>query len=178
MEWWDRLGELSHGNLLGDLGIDLRTIISQLVAVLIMLFLVSRIFFRPLRQALDDRTRYLEETYSDAENLKSEMQRLRDDYEQKLAAAEAESRERIHAAVSEAQALKDRIIAEARATAKEIEDRAHADMAQERQKMMLELRAHVVDLALRAAEKVTRETMSDERHRRLVSAFVEESGAA
>jgi F-type H+-transporting ATPase subunit b len=174
-QFWHTLEEISGQGLLGDLGIDLRTIILQIIVVIIMFKFVQMIFFKPLKQALDDRTKYLEDTYEEAEDLKSQMERMRSEYERKLAASEAESRARIQAAIAEAQSLKERIIGEARDQAKEIADRARTDMAHEREKMMLELRTHVVDLALSAAERVTRETMDDERHRRLVTAFVEET---
>jgi F-type H+-transporting ATPase subunit b len=179
MTWWDAIGEFSKNqDILKNLGIDLRAVIVQFFVMGIMLVLVKKIFWKPLKEALDDRTRYVENTYQQAEDLKSEMERVRDEYQEKLAAAEAESRERIQAAVAEAKLLAARIVADARDQAQEIKDRTAAEMARERDRMLLELRTHVVDLALQAAEHVTRETMTNERNRALVQAFVEETGVA
>jgi len=178
MEWWNKLGELSHGNLLGDLGIDVRAIIIQIVTVLIMLWVIKKVFFTPLKEALDGRTQYLENTYAEAENLRSEMERIRKEYEEKLATSEAESRSQIQAAIGEAQKLKEQITTDARAQGEEIVRRAQEEIVREKEHALLEIRGKVVDLALSAAEKVTKETMSDERHRKLVELFVEEAGVA
>jgi F-type H+-transporting ATPase subunit b len=178
MGFWNWLEEVSQAGLLHDLNIDLRAVALQIVVIIIMFKAIKMIYFKPLKEALDGRTKYIEDTYASADNLKAEMETLRTEYQEKLSAAEAESREKIQAAIGEAQSLKDKLVGEARKQADDIKQRATADMNMERERMMVELRTRVVDLALTAAEKVTRETMTDDRHRKLVAAFVEESGAA
>lgn len=176
---WEQLGEISEQTqILHDLGIDLRAIIIQIAVLIIMYSFIKKVFFTPLRQALDDRSRYLENTYADAENLKTEMERIRGEYEQKLAEAEAESRAQIQGAIAEAQRLKEQLTGEARQQAEDIVKRGTEDVARERAHAMLEIRSHVVDLALNAAERLTKETLDDEKHRKLVASFVEEAGVA
>ena len=52
--------------------------------------------------------------------------------------------------------------------------RVHAseDIAAEKQRALAELRGEVADLALQAAGRVVRETMTDQRQRRLVEEFL------
>ena len=52
--------------------------------------------------------------------------------------------------------------------------RAADEIAAEKQRALAELRREVADLALQAAGRVVRETMTDKRQRRLVEEFLAE----
>jgi F-type H+-transporting ATPase subunit b len=56
--------------------------------------------------------------------------------------------------------------------------RAAEEIESEKQRAIADLRAEVADLALAAAGKVVRESMTGDRQRRLVEEFLTESGAA
>ncbi len=56
--------------MLQDIGLNLSTALVQMGVVVLMFPLVNMIFLKPLREALDTRTKYLDDTYSAAESLK------------------------------------------------------------------------------------------------------------
>lgn len=175
--WWlsttSFIEATTHVKILQDLNLNLQVACVQIGVVLLMFPVIEMAFIRPLKDALDARTRELEGTFAEADNLKARMEELKADYEQRLQTAEAEAREKIQAALSEASQMKEQIIAEARTQAEEIRSRTLADLEQERQKMMVDLRAHVVELTLTATERLIGSSMDEQKQRELVEHFIE-----
>ena len=162
-------------SLVQQLGLNFRTFFVAIGAIFLMFPVIQMWFLAPLQEAMNERTRNLESTYADAENLKQHMSDLKASYEEKLAASEAEAREKIQAAINEAQQMKEQILNDARNQAEEIRERTKEDMERERQKMLVELRAHVVDLTLLVSEKVIHANLDDERQRKLIGDFIEKA---
>jgi len=157
---------------LGDLTINIGQSLSM-AGVVILLFPVVKLFFTdPLGAAIHERNSQLEATFTDAENLRTEMQKMRSDYETKLTAAESKAREEIQTAIKDAQALRQTIMTEATERADELVKKAQAEIESEKAKLIVELRTKVVDLSLAAAEKVIGENMDTEKNRRLVQDFI------
>lgn len=143
------------------------------VGVFLILFPVIKSFFvNPLAEAINNRTTELERTFAEAEQLRAEMTTMRSDYERRLADTEANAREQIQKQINEATALKQSLMSEASQRADELVAKATADIEAEKAKVVVELRTHVVDLALAAAEKVVGENMNDDRNRKLVDDFI------
>lgn len=154
-----------------DLGLTVATI-----GVFLILFKVIEMFyFVPLRDAIHDRTSELESTFSEAESLRAEMAKTRTDYEQRLAQTEASAREQIQAQIKEAQNLRASLMAEASSKADALVKNAQDEIASEKAKVITELRVHVVDMALLAAEKVVGENMDNEKNRRLVDQMISQA---
>jgi F-type H+-transporting ATPase subunit b len=123
--------------------------------------------------AINDRNENLENTFGEAESLKQRMTDLKTSYENKLAESEAEARDKIQIALAEAQEMKARIIDEARSQAEEIKERTGEELRREREKMMIDLRSHVVDLTMTATRKVIGESMDESKQRELVERFID-----
>jgi len=143
------------------------------IGVFFILFPVIKMFFlNPLAEAINNRTHELERTFAEAEQLRAEMTTMRGDYERRLAETEASAREQIQRQINEAQALRQSLEADAKSRADQLIAKATADIEAEKAKVIVELRTHVVDLALAAAEKVVGENMNDDRNRKLVDDFI------
>jgi len=139
-----------------------------------MLFPVIQIFYlNPLSDAINERTSELEHTFTEAETLRSEMTKMRNDYEQRLAATEAEARSQIQAQIKEAQELRQSLMAEATAKADEMVKRAAEEIESEKQKVLSQLRTEVVTLTLAASEKIIGENMDTDKNRKLIAEFIE-----
>jgi F-type H+-transporting ATPase subunit b len=143
------------------------------IGVFLILFPVIKSFFiKPLQDAIQERNSDLERTFTEAENLRTEMERMKSDYDRRLAESEANAREQIQSQIREAQNLRSSLMAEAATRADALVQQATAEIEAEKQKVLVELRTHVVDLALAAAEKVVGENMDSERNRRLVDDYI------
>ena len=151
-----------------DIGMTLATI-----GVLLIVFpLVEMFFTKPLADAIGERNANLEHTFSEAEGLRADMTRLRNDYETQLAAANASAREQIERNIKEAQSLRQTLMNEAAARADAMVEKAQQEIAAERERILGGLRGQVVELSLVAAEKIIGENMDTERNRKLVDEFV------
>jgi len=143
------------------------------IGVFLILFPVIKSFFiKPLQDAIQERNSDLERTFTEAENLRTEMERMKSDYDRRLAESEANAREQSQSQIREAQNLRSSLMAEAATRADALVQQATAEIEAEKLKVLVELRTHVVDLALAAAEKVVGENMDSERNRRLVDDYI------
>jgi F-type H+-transporting ATPase subunit b len=143
------------------------------IGVFLILFPVIKSFFlNPLTQAIHERNSDLERTFSEAEQLRNEMQQMRSSYEQQLATTQAEAREQIQSTIREAQNLRQTLMSEATEKADAMVERASQEIAAERDRLILDLRTQVTDLALTAAERVIGANMDTATNRRLVDDFI------
>lgn len=146
-----------------------------LVMFLITLWIMKRWVFGPVGQMVEKRRAHIAESIDEAERSRDEASALLGDYKVRLAEARREAdgiREQGRSEgerqkadiVSQAQAQRDRVIADAQ---DQIDAQARSAAGQ--------IRNDVVDLALLAAEKVTRRTLSDADHRRLIEEAIREA---
>lgn len=158
-----------------DLGLDLGKTIVGVGWILIFIQLIKGFFYAPLDEAIQARNSELESTFTDAENLRTQMDQLKGEYEQRLATTEATAREQIQAQVREAQQIRQQLMAEAGARADELVKKAQEDIALERERVLAEVRLSVVDMTLQATERLLGENVDDERNRRLVQEFIDKA---
>jgi F-type H+-transporting ATPase subunit b len=159
--------------MIEQLGLNLRTTFVTIGSIALMFPVIQLAFVAPLNQAMDERTKRLEDTYGEAESLKQRMTDLKTSYEEKLVAAEAEARDKIQGALAEAQEMKGRIIEEARGQAEEIRTRTSDELRRTQEKMIVDLRTHVVDLTMTATRKIIGESVDEAKQRELVERFIE-----
>jgi len=157
------------------LGLDLATFVGQLVSFLILLGLLVYFGYKPLRRMLDERSKRIKESMEQAEATRKE-------YEQaKVAVAEqiSQAREEGQAVITQAAQIGDRLKEEARAEARReaqaIAERTRLELERERDKLIDDLRQEFVDTAILAAEKVIKETLDKEKHKKLIEEALEES---
>jgi F-type H+-transporting ATPase subunit b len=144
------------------------------IGVFIILFPAFKSFFlAPLAASIEARTKSLEDTFTEAESLRSEMQQMKADYEKKLVQTEEDARTRIQNEVKKAQELRTQIQAEANAKAEDMLRKAREEIEAERDKVMTQVRVHVANLSLLATERILGENMDNERNRRLVEEFID-----
>ena len=165
-------GSEGGNSLMKTLGIDPAALVVQLIGFLLLVMLLNKFLFGPIKVLLSRRQQDIQETYDKIEADKREMELLKTDYEQRLATIEAQARERIQVAVNEAQSMKDNILNEARAQSELIRKDAEDAMAREHQRILIELRTQVADLALNAAERLIGVKLDDATDRKLVEEFI------
>jgi F-type H+-transporting ATPase subunit b len=145
-----------------------------IVMFFVTLWILKRYVFGPLSTTIEKRRSQIEQSIQEAESSRDEAVRLLDEYKAQLATARKEAdelrergrrdgeRERA-SIVTAAEGQRDRILSD---TQQQVE-------AQSRQ-ALASVRDDVAGLALAAAEKVTRKSLTDEDHRRLVEEALQE----
>ena len=147
-------------------------LLAHAISFLIFFFLVRGAFMAIIYPPMKERRERIRAEYDRIEEERAAVAGMRQEYESHLKRIEAESRERIQAAVAEGQRVGTELRDLARKEAQEILARAKEDIAMERDKAQVTLRNDVVALAMGIAGKVVREELSAEKHKKLVDAFL------
>lgn len=164
-------------SFLHSLGIDKSGLAVQFIGFAILFLLARKYAFPPIFRIIDQRQADIKSTYDQLDADRARMEQTRLEYEKRLEGIEAEARERIQAAVKEAQALRDNLVGDAQKQAETILERGRSESERERQKAFLEMRQQMVSLAVMAAGKVVGESLDESRHAKLVNDFIASVGS-
>ena len=158
------------------MNLEIQQILTQALGFLILLFILKKIAWKPLLSLLDERREKISSEFQTIERTKSELSRLEQDYKARLADIDAQARQRIQEAISEGQRISVEIQEKAREESKNILNKAKENIELEVAKARVELRNQVATLAIKAAEKLIKVELTEERHKRLVTEFIDEAG--
>jgi F-type H+-transporting ATPase subunit b len=147
---------------------DIGLMIWTLIVFGLSLFLLNRLAFPRIAEALDRRQRAIEESIDAAEQTRKEADQILAEYRERLAEARGQADDIVARARKTGEAAENEIVAEARGKREEMMEQTRRDIEAETRRAIQEIRAEVADLTVLATEKVTRKTLTDEDHKRLV----------
>ena len=169
------LGTNAEGEALFQ--INLFQVIIAATNFVVFLAIIWTFAFKPITRMLAERKERIEEGLRDAEQARKDREAAEAERLAALQEARREANDILTRAQKVADESRQRDIAATREEVERIRSRATADIEAEKQRAIGELRAEVADLALQAASRVVGETMNDDRQRRLVEQFLQESAA-
>ena len=160
------------GNFLVQPGIGV--MIWTLIAFGASLMILRKLAFPRIAEALDKRRRAIEESITSAERTRVEADRLLAEYRERL----REAREQADDIIARARKASDRVQEDAKVEAnhkrEELMEQTRRDIEQETRRAIEQIRREVADLTVIATEKVTRKSLDDEDHRRLIDEALSE----
>ena len=139
-----------------------------LVVFALTLFVLWKVAFPRIGEALDKRQRMIEDSIDSAEKTRSEADALLREYRERLSDARGQADEIVARARRTAEAHEAEIQAEARAKREEMMEQTRKDIEAETRRAIQQIRAEVADLTVLATEKVTRKTLDSADQKRLV----------
>jgi F-type H+-transporting ATPase subunit b len=139
-----------------------------IVVFLITLFILKKFVFGPVGEAIEKRRASITASIEEAESSRDEAVKLLDEYKAQLAEARREADELREAGRREGERQKTEIVGQAQEQRERIVSDTQTQIDAQAQAAMAGIRDDVVVLALSAAEKVTRKSLSDDDHRKLV----------
>jgi F-type H+-transporting ATPase subunit b len=163
--------------IITSLGIQWQGVLAEIICFILMVILLNKFLYKPLFGAIDQRQSDIKATYDQLDQDRDAMAKTRKDYEDRLAGIETEARDRIQAAVKEAQELALGIKSDAIKQAEALLEKARADADRERERVFAEMKTEIVDLAIGAASKIIGENLDTARHQALVSDFISSIGS-
>ncbi len=139
------------------------------ITFLILLVLLGRYAWKPILKAVKDREESIEGALNSAAKARAEMERLKSDNEKIL----IEARKERDGLLKEARAIKEQLIADAKARATEEADRmiemAREQIENEKMRVVTDLKNMVGKLSVEIAEKVLlQELSSNEKQQELI----------
>lgn len=150
------------------------TLIVELIAFLLMLFLLGRYVYPRVIAAAEARQKAIQAQLEGAERANEAAEQKLREIDEKLADARRQSQEMIDAASRSADQVRAELRRQGEEEAKRQLERAARDIEGEKQKAIDAVRGEVADLVATATERVLGETLDRERHRRLIDNAIKE----
>jgi F-type H+-transporting ATPase subunit b len=163
------------GAFFSGIGINLGSLITQLVVFIILLVLLRAVAYKPIMRMLDERSNKVKESIEQAEAVQTESARTEEKLKKQLEEAGREGQDRIARAVKAGEEVKQRAQEDAKKEAEALIARARAEIQQERDEAVQGVRREFADLTVLAAGKVIERTLDKEQHRELIEKVLEES---
>lgn len=141
----------------------------------ITLYILKRYVFGPVGQAIEKRRADIAASIEEAERSRDEATALLDDYRTRLAEARREADQLREQARKDGERQAQEIVHGAQQQRERVLADAEQQISAEARAAASGLRDEVATLALMAAEKVSRSSLSDEDHRRLIQEAIDEA---
>jgi F-type H+-transporting ATPase subunit b len=158
--------EEGSGNFLVSPNVGL--MIWTLLAFGATLFLLNKLAFPRIVEALDKRRKAIEDSIEHAEQAKREADELLEEYRARLREAREQAEDITVRARKAADSVADEAKAQANQQREELMERTRRDIEAETKRALDEIRKEVANLTVIATEKVTRKSLTPEDHRRLI----------
>lgn len=150
--------------------------VAEVVAFLVMLFILARWVYPPVIRAAEARQRAMSEQLVQAEQAKLDAQAALKEAQGRLEAAQGQASEIVEAAGRSAEALRRDLHQRAEEEARRVTETAKEEIEAERRRAIDSVRSEVADLVVAATAKVVGEGLDDPRHRRLIDQAISEVG--
>jgi F-type H+-transporting ATPase subunit b len=142
------------------------TFVITIINIVILTLILRAVLFKPVTKFMAERTRNVENTIEQAEKNRQDAKTLLEQYEKKLAAADAEAETIIKNAREQAAEDAEKIRAGGKADAERIIAAARTQVAAERQAAIAVFRAEAAALVVNAAGRLVRRELAGEEHLR------------
>jgi len=151
------------------------TLLIQDIAFIVLMVLLVRYLYRPITSVLEARTRRIQEGLRAAEEAKRDREAAEKEYQLRMEAARREGQGLLDRIAKQGEDLRKELEAKAREQADTLIARARAEIQQEREKAVQDLREQVADLAVLAASRIIGESLDAKKHRELIERAIEEA---
>ncbi len=159
---------------MGDLGLNIPSLIAFLVNFVILLVILYLFAYKPIIRLMDQRTDKIREGLEAAETARQEMAKSQADTQRALNEARIEGQKLIEQARDMAERYRTEERDRARQEADSIIARARDDITRERDAAIQEVRSHFADLAIAAAEQIIERSLDRDAHSQLIAGVLNE----
>jgi len=160
---------------LAGLGINLSTLLAQIINFAILLGLLYLVAYKPIMRMFDERSRKIRESMEQTEFIKEQAAHAEEEAEKRIGEAAREGQEVVARAVRTGEEVGREAQQEARQEAESLIARARIEIQRERDDAIDELRKEFADLTILAASKVIDRSLDKETHRQLIDKVLKES---
>jgi F-type H+-transporting ATPase subunit b len=147
------------------------------IAFVILFFLLARFAYPTIKKGMDDRAEKIRTSIDEAEQARTDAQRILDEYQRQLADAKSESARIVEEARQAADRLRQDLKRQAETEVQELRARAQEDIQAQVQRAMADLQGRVGELAIELAEKVVERSLDRETNMQLIENYINQVGA-
>ena len=158
-----------------SLGVNLPLLVVFFINFIVLFVLLRLFLYKPVLKMLDERSKKTKDAMELAEATKKEFEQAKVEVQKQIEKGRQEAQAILTQATQVGERLKEESRQEAQKQAQVIVDRTRAELGAERDKIVGDLRREFVDISISAAEKVIKETLDKEKHRKLIEETLRES---
>jgi len=147
------------------------TLLAQVLAFLILIWMVSRLLWKPMLAALEARRKRIAEGLAAAEQGKQDLEKAKEAADQSLAESRIRASEIIAQAEKRASEIKEEAKMKAREEADNIRRSAESDVSRRVQEAREHLRREVADLVLLGASQIVGKEVTKQTHSEALKAI-------
>src|SRR3954468_9565572 len=145
-----------------------------LIAFGVTVVLLRKLAYPRIAEALDKRRVAIEESIDHAERTRQEADALLREYRERLKEAREQADDIVGRARKAGEKVQEQTKVDAKQAREDLMEQTRRDIEQETRRAIDQIRKEVADLTIAATEKVTRKTLDDDDHRRLVEEALRE----
>jgi F-type H+-transporting ATPase subunit b len=140
----------------------------------ITLFVLWKFAFGPIQKIIDERRARIRQALEEADRARSEARKLLEEHRELRARARGEEEEILAEARRVSDSMRERVREETEADRQRRLEETRKQVEAETQRALGEIRAEIADLALVAAERVTRQALDRPEQRRLIDEAIKD----
>jgi len=159
---------------LGELGINLPSLLAQLVNFGILLGILYLVAYKPIMKMLDERASRIKESMEQTEVIKDKAEKAEEEIAEQLKEAGRQSQAVIDRGVRTGEEMRQKAQEEAKKEAEALLARARNEIRRERDGVIDDLRREFAGLTILAAGKIIDRTLDKEAHSQLIDKVLEE----
>jgi F-type H+-transporting ATPase subunit b len=140
----------------------------------ILLVLLTKLAWKPILNSLKLRENAIADSLTKAEQARSEAEKLIAETERQRKLNEEQLHKQLREGKEYAERMRSEMAAKAQDEAKKLLDQARTQIERDTQIAISQLRNEAADIAVAAAGKLMDESMTDDKHRKIVEKFISE----
>jgi F-type H+-transporting ATPase subunit b len=140
----------------------------------ITLFVLWKFAFGPIQKTIDERRARIRQALDEADHTRTEARRLLEEHRELRARARGEAEEILAEARRVAESMRERVREETDADRQRRLEETRKQVEAETERALERIRAEIADLALVAAERVTRQALGKPEQRKLIDDAIAE----
>ena len=176
--WAPLLLAAAEGGGADIMNVDRTLFVATLVAFGVFAWILAKFAWGPLLKIVDEREKTIRDQVDLAEKAAADAKSMLAQHQELLKGAGRERDEILARATKDSEALRAELQTKARADADQVVARAREQMLREKDQALAELRAQVADIAVEAASRIVKSSLSEEAQRKLVDDYIKALPAA
>ena len=157
-------------------GVNFWTALFTLINLFILYKFMKKLLFKPVMNMIDARQKEIDDLYADAAQSRESAETMKEEYETRLAEAQAESDRIMKDAVRRAQLREEEIVRDAQEKAAQTLRRADEQVELEKKRAMNEIKDDVSVIAVDIASAVLARSIDGAEHAALIDSFIANLG--
>jgi len=158
---------------IATLGINLNIFIAQLINFVVVLLVLWKFAYGPIVKMLDDRSKKIEESLKQSEDVQTRVQKLEGEQKEIITAAKQEALALLETARIDAEARKQEMLVATKKEMDQIVMKGKEQLKADKAQMIQEVKAELVKIVVEATKKILEKEVDEKTSHKIASDVIE-----